>query len=133
MFWVRESRCDRLFRILLAPFFYEFFWDPPDFNRPAPLVILLLCNCYFVTMLSAFTHTTRRTRLPHTHDTNLLSMGPCMSSPAAPYVGKPTIHMVWKVPAADETEIDQFWVDHETWMKSAHSVRGWFVDFGCFR
>ena len=36
-------------------------------------------------------------------------------------IGKPTIHLCWKVPASEEAEIDAFWLDHEKWMRSAHT------------
>ena len=35
--------------------------------------------------------------------------------------GSPTIHMMWKVPAADEPAVDAYWKGHETWMQSAHT------------
>lgn len=35
--------------------------------------------------------------------------------------GSSTISMVWKVPKADEAEIDAMWKDHEQFMRSSHS------------
>jgi len=37
-------------------------------------------------------------------------------------VGKPTIHMVWRVPAEDEATIDKYWKTHEEFMKKTHVV-----------
>ena len=37
-------------------------------------------------------------------------------------VGKPTIHMVWKVPAEKESDMDAFWREHEAWMRSSHTA-----------
>jgi len=36
------------------------------------------------------------------------------------YKGRPTIHLVWRVPAADEAAIDAYWKSHETWMQKGH-------------
>ena len=35
-------------------------------------------------------------------------------------VGQPSIHIVWRVPEADEAEIDAYWKSHETWMRGSH-------------
>ena len=37
-------------------------------------------------------------------------------------MGKPTIHMVWRVPAEDEATIDKYWKAHEEFMKKTHVV-----------
>ena len=46
------------------------------------------------------------------------------AAPAAPSgesaVGRPTIHIVWRVPQADEAEIDAYWKSHEEFMQSTH-------------
>ena len=36
-------------------------------------------------------------------------------------IGNPTIHMVWRVPAEKEGEIDAYWKEHEAWMQKSHS------------
>ena len=35
-------------------------------------------------------------------------------------VGQPSVHIVWRVPEADEAEIDAYWKGHETWMRGSH-------------
>ena len=46
------------------------------------------------------------------------------AAPAAPSgataVGRPTIHIIWRVPKEDEAEIDAYWKSHETWMRGSH-------------
>ena len=34
--------------------------------------------------------------------------------------GQPTIHMVWRVPAADEKAVDAYWLGHQEWMRKSH-------------
>lgn len=36
--------------------------------------------------------------------------------------GDPCIHMVWKVPNAEEKTMDAFWKTHETWMRKSHQM-----------
>ena len=36
-------------------------------------------------------------------------------------LGRPTIHIVWRVPASDESIVDKYWKDHETWMQKSHN------------
>jgi len=35
-------------------------------------------------------------------------------------VGMPCIHLVWKVPKADEALVDEYWKSHEAWMRASH-------------
>lgn len=44
-----------------------------------------------------------------------------MSTAADAYQGKPTIHMVWRVPASDEAEVDAYWTSHGKFMNDTHS------------
>jgi len=37
-----------------------------------------------------------------------------------PLVSRPCIHIVWRVPSADEAEVDAYWKSHEEWMKGSH-------------
>ncbi|CAE8669446.1 unnamed protein product [Polarella glacialis] len=37
-------------------------------------------------------------------------------------VGSPTIHVTWRVPKAEEAEIDAYWKEHEAWMRSSHTM-----------
>jgi hypothetical protein len=36
--------------------------------------------------------------------------------------GDPCIHMVWKVPKQEEKSLDDFWKQHETWMRQSHQM-----------
>lgn len=36
--------------------------------------------------------------------------------------GDPTIHITWRVPAKDEKEVDNFWKQHESWMRATHTM-----------
>ena len=38
------------------------------------------------------------------------------------YKGRPTIHIVWRVPAADEKIVDDYWKSHEAWMQKSHAM-----------
>ena len=33
---------------------------------------------------------------------------------------KPCIHLVWRVPKADEAAVDAYWKSHEEWMRKSH-------------
>ncbi|CAE8616141.1 unnamed protein product [Polarella glacialis] len=37
-------------------------------------------------------------------------------------VDLPTIHITWRVPKAEEAEIDAYWKGHEAWMRSSHTM-----------
>ena len=37
-------------------------------------------------------------------------------------IGQPSIHLVWRVPPADEAKIDAYWKSHEKFMRSAHTM-----------
>jgi hypothetical protein len=49
-------------------------------------------------------------------------IGGVLPGPGAATVGSPTFHMVFKVPKADEAEMDAYWKEHEEWMNKAHTV-----------
>lgn len=36
-------------------------------------------------------------------------------------IGRPTIHIIWRVPAADEAIVDEYWKSHEAWMQGSHT------------
>jgi len=47
----------------------------------------------------------------------------CLSDVAVPMAtakGQPCIHIVWRVPTADEAEVDAYWKSHQNWMRSSH-------------
>jgi len=35
---------------------------------------------------------------------------------------RPCIHIVWSVPASEETAMDAFWKEHEEWMRTKHQM-----------
>ena len=36
-------------------------------------------------------------------------------------VGRPTIHIIWRVPSSDEAKVDKYWKSHEQWMRKSHN------------